>query len=108
MISREELIKRGARFKDGSKVEDLKKEEPVPSTPLVAETTIDMTPVAEAVKQLSDVVKTALESQRPILEKIVEKQSQQVEKKSPPEEWEFTIARDARGRMESIKAKAIS
>lgn len=112
MISREELIKRGARFKDsGAAVEAL----PTPIDPkhepdaaLVAPPTIDTTPIAEALSQLSAVVKTALEAQRPILEKIVETQSQPVESKSPPEQWEFKIERDARGRIESIKAKAMN
>ncbi len=106
MLSRDELIKRGARFKDGTKVDE-KKPDPVERAPLVGEMKIDTTPIANAVSQLSDVVKTALESQRPILEKIVEQQSQPVENKAPPEAWEFKIQRDARGRIETIKAKAL-
>jgi len=105
-LSREELIRRGARYKDGTKVEAVKTE-PVPSAPLVAENTIDTTPIADVVRQMSDVVKKALEAQRQILEKIVETQSQPVERKSPPELWEFTIQRDSRGRIETIKAKAV-
>ena len=105
MLSREELIRRGARYKDGTKVEE--KTPPKPDAPLVAETKIDTSPIADAVGQLSEVVKAALDAQRPILEKIVEKQSQPVEIKTPPEQWEFTIQRDTRGRIESIKAKAV-
>lgn len=109
MLSREELAKRGARFKDnGAKVEPAKPLTETQHAPVVGETTIDTTPIAEALSQLSAVVKTALEAQRPILEKIVETQSQPVESKSPPEQWEFKIERDARGRIESIKAKAMN
>lgn len=107
MLSREELIRRGARFKDGSKVEEIK-HDPIPSAPLVAEQRIDTAPIAEAVSKLSDVVKTAIEAQRPILEKIAEKQAQPVEKKTVQEAWEFTIQRDSRGRIETIKATAMT
>ena len=80
MLSREELAKRGARFKDnGAKVEPAKPLTETQHAPVVGETTIDTTPIAEALSQLSAVVKTALEAQRQILEKIVETQSQPVE-----------------------------
>lgn len=109
MLSREELAKRGARFKDnGAKVEPAKPLTETQHAPVVGETTIDTTPIADAVSQISDVVRMALDAQRPILEKIVETQSQPVESKSPPEQWEFKIERDARGRIESIKAKAMN
>lgn len=107
MFSREELIRRGARLKTGLPVEP-KKEDAPESSPLVASHTIDTTPIAEAVRQLSDVVKTALESQAPLLKQIAEQQSQVIDVKKPPEVWDFEIKRDARGRMESIRAKAVA
>ena len=83
MISREELIKRGARFKDdGSKVEALpatKEAQPEPDAALVAPPTIDTTPIADAVSQLSDVVRMALDAQRSTLETLIKKQPQPVE-----------------------------
>lgn len=103
MLSREELIKRGARFKDGTPVVD-KTPEPEASPPLVAAPTIDTKPLAEAISQLSEVVKTTLESQRPILDKIAEQQVNEPK----PEQWEFRIERDARGRIETITAKALA
>ena len=106
MLSREELIKRGARFKDGSVVA-LIQSVPGPE-PLVEAPTIDTTPIANAMQQLSVVVKTALDAQLPLLNKIVEQQSQPVEVVKPPEVWEFKIARDSKGRIESIQAIAMT
>lgn len=105
-LTREELLKRGARLKDGTPLAE--KVATIPKAPLVEAPTIDTTPIAEAVSQLSAVVKTALEAQRLILEKIVEQQSQPVEPRKAPETWEFKIVRDSKGRMESLTAKAIS
>lgn len=107
MLSREELIKRGARKKDGSLLVK-PEEQPVPEpTPLVGEVKIDTAPIADVFTQLSDVVKAALDAQVPVLKQIAEGQSQPVEVSKPPVEWEFSIVRDARGRIETIKAKAI-
>lgn len=111
MLSREELIKRGARFKDdGSKVEALPttKEKPQdPNAALVAPPTIDTTPIADAVSQISDVVRMALDAQRSTLETLIKNQPQPVEPKKQPEAWSFKIVRDARGRIETIDAKAV-
>lgn len=108
ILKNEDLIRRGARIGE-SQVTPLeeKKQEEVSASPLVGEVKIDTTPIADAVAQLSDVVKMAIEAQSPLLEKIIERQSQAAEVKKPPEEWEFKIVRDARGRMETIKAVAI-
>ena len=112
MISREELIKRGARFKDdGSKVEAMpptKEALQVPDAALVAQPTIDTTPIADAVSQISDVVRMALDAQRSTLETLIKNQPQPVEPKKQPEAWSFKIVRDARGRIETIDAKAVS
>ena len=112
MISREELIKRGARFKDdGSKVEALqptKEALPEPYAALVAQPTIDTTPIADAVSQISDVVRMALDAQRSTLETLIKNQPQPAEAKKQPEAWNFKIVRDSRGRIEEISAKAVS
>ncbi len=111
MLSREELAKRGARFRDdGSKVEALpptKEALQVPDAALVAQPTIDTTPIADAVSQISDVVRMALDAQRSTLETLIKNQPQPVEPKKQPEAWSFKIVRDARGRIETIDAKAV-
>lgn len=108
MISREELIKRGARFKDnGAKVEPAKPLTETQHAPVVGETTIDTTPIADAVSQISDVVRMALDAQRSTLETLIKNQPQPVEPKKQPEAWSFKIVRDARGRIETIDAKAV-
>ena len=111
MLSREELIKRGARFKDnGAAVEALPapaNQTTEPDAALVAAPTIDTTPIADAVSQLSDVVRMALDDQRSTLETLIKNQPQPVEPKKQPEAWSFKIVRDARGRIETIDAKAV-
>lgn len=109
ILSNESLLKRGARFGD-EPVAPLaeKKPEAPAASPLVGAVKIDTTPIAEAVRQLSDVVKTALESQAPLLKQIAEQQLQGIDVNKPPEVWDFEIKRDARGRMESIRARAVA
>jgi hypothetical protein len=107
ILKNEDLIKRGARIGESqvTPIEEKKPEE-VAAPSLVGEVKIDTTPIADAVAQLSDVVKKALECNAPLLEKIIEKQLRTEVVKKAPEEWEFKIARDSRGRIETIKAVA--
>lgn len=73
MLSREELIKRGARFKgDGTKVEDAK---PAPGrgAAMVGEDKIDPSLIVGAINQLSEVMRSVLEVQTRILEQLEKK-----------------------------------
>ena len=75
MISREELIKRGAVFKDGGLKVESDNIGHSNNAPMVMSDKIDTSMIAGAINQLSEVMRSVLEVQTKILEKLEKKDS---------------------------------
>lgn len=73
MLSRDELSKRGARFKDSGEKVEAKLVSHSQSAPMVGNDKIDASTIAGAIRQLSEVMMSVLEVQTRILEKLEKK-----------------------------------
>lgn len=107
LVTNADLLKRGARLKDGRPVDELKRDEPAAvepePSPVVAAPTIDARPMAEAVDRLASTLGEAMTAQAAMLRTVVANS----ERRTAPLAWEFRVtSRDGDGRIERISARA--
>lgn len=106
IVSNAELLKRGARLKDGAVLEAPVQPAPVETdphpSPVVAAQTMDVTQMAEAVDRMTETVGQAMQAQSDALRTIAAHHDK------PPvfPAWEFRVTYNSDGRIDMINAKA--